>query len=148
VGVNDPFFFFLAECDSLPPNLGYLVVPVVLYAEDLRVARSPYVLLYRSVGGSRQSGASANGADHVDLSIRVRDWCLRRSGNILIQLSFPNQAFDDFPQTYAVFGVMAVMLVVSAEFAGIPIVLPIRLSVIWLRYYLVLVHQDGLIGGV
>ncbi|CAL2265251.1 unnamed protein product [Prunus armeniaca] len=60
----------------------------------------------------------------------------------------PNQSFDDLPQTYAVFGVMAVMLVVSAEFAGIPIILLIGLSVIRLRYDFLLVHQYGFVGGI
>ncbi|CAL8120732.1 unnamed protein product [Prunus armeniaca] len=119
VGLNDPFFLFFAKCDGLPTHLWVLAVPIGFYVEDLRVVSGTHILFHRSVRGSRQSGASADGADHVDLPIRVWGWCLRLSGNVLIQLSFPNQAFNDFPQTNAVFDVVAVLLVISAEFAGI-----------------------------
>lgn len=43
---------------------------------------------------------------------------------------------------------MTVVLVVSTEFVGIPIVLPIRLSVIRLWYGLVFVHQYSFIRGI
>ncbi|CAL2253395.1 unnamed protein product [Prunus armeniaca] len=108
----------------------------------------PNILLYRSIRWSHQRGASANGANQVDLSIHVRDRCLQWSGNILIQLSFSNQTFDDLPHTYALLCVMTVVLVVSAEFVSIPIVLPTKLSVIRLRDYFVLVYQNCLISGV
>ncbi|CAL9021011.1 unnamed protein product, partial [Prunus brigantina] len=139
VGVNDPFFLFFTKGDGLPTHLRELAVPIGFYADDLRVMSGTYILFHRSVRGSRQSGASADGADHVDLPIRIWGWCLRWSGNVLVQLSFPNQAFDDLPQTNAVFGAVAVLLVISAELAGIPIVLPIGLSV-WFRDLVVFVH--------
>ncbi|CAL9022368.1 unnamed protein product, partial [Prunus brigantina] len=146
VGIDDPLLLLFAESNGLPTHLCELAMPIGLYAEDLWVMSGMHVLLYRTVRRSCQSRASADGADHVDLSIRVRCRCLLWSGYVLIELPFPNQALDDLPQTDAVFGVVAVLLVVSAEFASIPIVLPIRLSVCWLRDLIVLVHQNGLVG--
>ena len=43
---------------------------------------------------------------------------------------------------------MAVVLMVSAEFTGIPVVLPIGPSLIRLGYFFLFVHQDGLAGSI
>ncbi|CAL9024639.1 unnamed protein product [Prunus brigantina] len=67
-----------------------------------------------------------------------------------LRLAFPNQSLDDFSQTYAFFGIVIAVLVVSAELSGIPIVLLVvsEFLIGRLRYYLVLVHENSLISGV
>ncbi|CAL2225166.1 unnamed protein product [Prunus armeniaca] len=127
MGIEDPFFFFLVEHDGFPPNPQCFMMPVDLYAEDLRVLLS-------------KSGTSTDGADHISLSIYVQNWCLRLSGHVLVQFSLPNQGLDDFPQAYAFFGIMAVVLMVSVELPSIPIVLSIGFPVNQFGYYILLVH--------
>ncbi|CAL8150923.1 unnamed protein product [Prunus armeniaca] len=140
VGVDDPLLIFFTKCDGLPSHLRQLSAPIVLYAEDMRAVGGTYILLHRTVRGSRQGGAAADRADHVDLPICVRCWGLWWPGKVLFQLSFPNQTLDNFPQTDAVFGIVAVLLVVSAEFANVPIILPTGLSVGWLWDLVMFVH--------
>ncbi|KAI5337821.1 hypothetical protein L3X38_017092 [Prunus dulcis] len=71
MGVKDPLFFHFGECDGFPQNLRQFVMPANLYAEDLWELRGSNILLPRSVGYTRQSGASADGADHINLSICI-----------------------------------------------------------------------------
>lgn len=57
------------------------------------------------------------------------------------------QLLDDLPQAYAFFGIIAVMLVISAEFASIHVILSIRLLIGWLWDDLLLVHKDSFVKG-
>ncbi|KAI5338069.1 hypothetical protein L3X38_017340 [Prunus dulcis] len=87
--------------------------------EDLRVLCSMEVLLPRTVGYTYYSWTSANGADYINLPICFRNQRLRWLNNVLIQLTLPNQSLNDFSQTYAFFGIVAVVLVVPAELSSI-----------------------------
>lgn len=49
---------------------------------------------------------------------------------------------------YVVFSIMVVMWVVSVEFAGIPVVLLIRLLIGWFRDDLMFVHEESLVRSV
>ena len=66
----------------------------------------------------------------------------------MVQFPIPDQPLHNLSQTYTIFRVVAVVLMVSAEFTGLPVVLPIGSSDIRLRYGLLFVHQNGFIRGI
>ncbi|CAL2278096.1 unnamed protein product [Prunus armeniaca] len=96
----------------------FVEVPVAFDAEYLGILGCSDLLLPRAIGYVCHGWSSTNGAYHIDLKIGIRS------------------------------SIMAVMRVISIEFANILVVLPIRLPIGWFRDDLMFVHEESLVQSV
>ena len=114
MGEDNTTLLLLAEGNGGPASPVGLWQSSLLGAEDLVRIGGADIMFDGVVGGASQGRTSADGGDHVDLSlVRVRrGWYV---AHIVVQLTLPDEPFNYVAQRNTRLGVMAAELMKAAE---------------------------------
>ena len=147
MGEDNTTLLLLAEGNGGPARSVCLRQASMLGAEDLVRIGGADLMFDGVVGGASQGKTSADGGDHVDLSlVRVRrGWYV---AHVVVQLPFPDEPFNYVAQRNTRLGVMAAELMKAAEDPRVWHRLVGWSPGGWLGDDGGFTHQDVLIGGV